>query len=200
MKRSIFFLVPAALAVIVAAGFLATPAEAGGNVNVLIGQKEQDTSFSDTERIQEQDMLGLMLDWGAEGWPINLALDVVNSSKDTDDNDFNITVDGSVLAIDGGVRWYFVKNRAFEPYVGGGVSYISAEVDTSGETNDLEFKDSTVGYWLNGGIKWVIGEHFNVGGDIRWEKAELDVEDDLNNPRDIEAGGLGYAVLLGYRW
>ena len=200
MSRRSLFLVPVALAVIVTAGLLATPAQAGGNINALIGQREQDKSFSDTENIQEQDMLGLMMDWGAEGWPINIALDLTSGSKDTNDENFDVNVDGSTMAIDGGVRWYFVKNRSWEPYVGGGVSYISAEVDTSGENNDIEFDDSTVGYWLNGGIKWVIGEHFNLGGDIRWEKAELDVEDDLGNPTDVEAGGLGYAVLLGYRW
>lgn len=200
MSRRSLFLVPLALAVIVTAGLMATPAKAGGNINALIGQREMDESFSDTEDIQEQDMLGLMMDWGAEGWPINIALDIVAGSKDTNDENFNVNVDGSTLAIDGGVRWYFVKNRSWEPYVGGGVAYISGEVDTSGENNDIEFDDSTVGYWLNGGIKWVIGEHFNLGGDVRWEKAELDVEDDLGNPTDVEAGGLGYAVLLGYRW
>lgn len=200
MSRRSLFLVPLALAVIVTAGLMATPAKAGGNINALIGQREMDESFSDTEDIQEQDMLGLMMDWGAEGWPINIALDIVAGSKDTNDESFNVNVDGSTLAIDGGVRWYFVKNRSWEPYVGGGVAYISGEVDTSGDNNDIEFDDSTVGYWLNGGIKWVIGEHFNLGGDVRWEKAELDVEDDLGNPTDVEAGGLGYAVLLGYRW
>lgn len=200
MSRRSLFLVPMGLAVIVTAGLLATPAQAGGNINALLGQKELDKSYSDTENIQEQDMLGLMMDWGAEGWPINIALDVVDSSKDTNDESFNVDVDGSTLAIDGGVRWYFVKNRSWEPYVGGGVSYISGEVKTSGDNNDVEFDDSTVGYWVNGGIKWVIGEHFNLGGDVRWEKAELDVEDDLGNPVDVEAGGLGYAVLLGYRW
>ena len=200
MSRRSLFLVPVALAVIVIAGLMATPAKAGGNINALIGQREMDESFSDTEDIQEQDMLGLMMDWGAEGWPINIALDIVAGSKDTNDENFNVNVDGSTLAIDGGVRWYFVKNRSWEPYVGGGVAYISGEVDTSGENNDIEFDDSTVGYWLNGGIKWVIGEHFNLGGDVRWEKAELDVEDDLGNPTDVEAGGLGYGILLGYRW
>jgi opacity protein-like surface antigen len=200
MRRHILFLVPAALAMIVVAGLATSPAQAGGNLNVLLGQKEQDQSFSDTESIQEQDMLGLMMDWGGEGWPVNIALDVMDSSKDSNDNEFDVNVDGSTLAIDGGVRWYFVKDRSWEPYIGGGVSYISAEVDTSGDSNDVEFDDSTVGYWVNGGIKWVIGEHFNLGGDVRYEKAELSVEDDLNNPVDIEAGGLGYAVLLGYRW
>ena len=200
MSRRSLFLVPLALAVIVTAGLMATPAKAGGNINALIGQREMDQSFSDTEDIQEQDMLGLMMDWGAEGWPINIALDIVAGSKDTNDENFNVNVDGSTLAIDGGVRWYFVKNRSWEPYVGGGVSYISGQVKTSGQNNDIEFDDSTVGYWLNGGIKWVIGEHFNLGGDVRWEKAELNVEDDLGNPTDVEAGGLGYAVLVGYRW
>jgi opacity protein-like surface antigen len=196
-RRSVF--VPAAF-VIVISGLLAPQVLAGGNINVLIGQKEQDTDFSDTEDIQEQDMLGLMLDWGAEGWPVNLAFDIISSTKDSNDNDFNVNVDGSVLALDGGVRWYFLKNRAWEPYVGGGLSYISAEVDTDGTSNDIEFDDSTIGFWLNGGIKWVLGEHFNLGGDIRWEKAELDVEDGLGESRDIEAGGLGYGLLLGYRW
>ena len=200
MRRHILFLVPAALAMIVVAGLATMPAQAGGNVNALLGQKELDQTYSDTENVQEQDMLGLMMDWGGEGWPVHIALDIVNSSQDVNDNDFDVNVDGSTLAIDGGVRWYFVKDRNWEPYIGGGVAYISGEVDTSGDNNDIEFDDSTVGYWVNGGIKWVIGEHFNLGGDVRWEKAELDVEDDLNNPVDIEAGGLGYAVLLGYRW
>src|SRR5262245_8754410 len=92
MKRRSLFLAPAGLAMMAAAGLFATPAEAGGKVNALIGQKEQDRSFSDRDNIQEQDMLGLMLDCGAEGWPVNFALDVVNSSKDVNDNDFNITV------------------------------------------------------------------------------------------------------------
>lgn len=200
MRRHILFLVPAALAMIVVAGLATMPAQAGGNINALLGQKELDQTYSDSENIQEQDMLGLMMDWGAEGWPVNIALDIVNSSQDFDDNEFDVNVDGSTLAIDGGVRWYFVKDRNWEPYLGGGLAYISGEVDTSGENNDIEFDDSTVGYWVNGGIKWVIGEHFNLGGDVRWEKAELDVEDDLGNPTDVEAGGLGYAVLLGYRW
>jgi hypothetical protein len=198
MSRRILFLVPVVFGMIVA--LAVTPALAGGNINALIGQRELDESYSDTEDIQEQDMLGLMMDWGAEGWPVNIALDIISGSADSDDNEFNVNVDGSTLAIDGGVRWYFLKDRSWEPYIGGGLAYISGEVDTDGDSNDIEFDDSTVGYWLNGGIKWVIGEHFNLGGDVRWEKAELDVEDDLNNPQDIEAGGLGYAVLLGYRW
>lgn len=198
MSRRILFLVPVVFGMI--AALAVTPALAGGNINALIGQRELDESYSDTEDIQEQDMLGLMMDWGAEGWPVNIALDIISGSADSDDNEFNVNVDGSTLAIDGGVRWYFLKDRSWEPYIGGGLAYISGEVDTDGESNDIEFDDSTVGYWLNGGIKWVIGEHFNLGGDVRWEKAELDVEDDLNNPQDIEAGGLGYAVLLGYRW
>ena len=200
MSRRTLFLVPAVLAMIVGAGLAVTPAQAGGNINLLVGQKELDESYSDTEDIQEQDMIGLMMDWGGEGWPVNIALDIISSSNDSNDNEFNIDVDGSTLAIDGGVRWYFLKDRSWEPYLGGGVAYISGDVDTSGESNDIEFDDSTVGYWVNGGIKWVLGEHFNLGGDIRWEKAELDVEDDLGNPQDIEAGGLAYGVLLGYRW
>src|SRR5262245_38327188 len=164
MSRRMIFLVPMSLAVIAIAGLLATPAHAGGNVNALLGEKNLDKDFSETENIQNQDMLGLMMDWGAEGWPINIALDVVDSSKDTHDNQLDVKVDGSTLAIDGGIRWYFVKNRAWEPYVGGGASYISGKVDTSGQNNDLEFDDSTLGYWLNGGIKWVMGEHFNLGG------------------------------------
>jgi opacity protein-like surface antigen len=200
MNRRILTIVPAAIAAIVLTGLLAPAAEAGGNLNLVLGQKEQDKSFSDTEKVQEQDLLGLMFDWGSEGWPVNFAIDIMSSSKDSDDNDFNVNVDGSTLVIDGGVRWYFLKDRTWEPYVGGGLSYISAEVDTDGTSNDLEFDDSAVGYWINGGIKWVLGERFNLGGDIRWDKAELDVEDGLGNSRDIEAGGLGYGVLLGFRW
>ena len=78
------------------------------------------------------------------------------------------------------VRWYFVKDRSWEPYLGGGVAYISGEVDTSGDNNDVEFDDSTVGYWVNGGIKWVIGEHFNLGGDVRWQR--LSTEDPGTHP------------------
>jgi hypothetical protein len=56
--------------------------------------------------------------------------------------------------------------------VGGGAAYISGKVDTSGQSNDVAVRrQAPLGYWLNGGIKWVIGEHFNLGGDVRWEKA-----------------------------
>lgn len=199
MKRLIPFLLGASL-VLVTASLVAPVSLAGGNINGLIGQKNQDKNFSDTESVQDQDMLGLMLDWGSEGWPVNFAIDLISSSKDTNDNAFNVKVKGSTFVADVGVRWYFVKGKIFEPYVGGGLNYTSAKVETDGASNDLEFDDSALGYWLNGGIKWVFAEHFNVGGDVRWDKAEISTEDGLGNTHDIEAGGLGYGLILGYRW
>ena len=55
--------------------------------------------------------------------------------------------------------------------------------------------DDAIGFWIGGGIYWTLGEHFNIGFDLRWSKAEVTI-----NGVDGEAGGGHAGLLLGYHW
>lgn len=137
------------------------------------------------------------MDWGPADWPVNFALDIISSTKDKDGDSFSPRLDGSVLEVDAGVRYYFIKDQPLRPYLAGGLSYVSAKVET--DDVDFAFDDSAVGFWADGGLIWRIGERFNLGGDVRYTKAEVDVSN-IQNTRNVEAGGVTYGVLLGFGW
>ena len=210
MSRRSLFLVPLALAVVVTAGLLATPAQAGGNINALLGQREMDESFSDTEDIQEQDMLGLMMDWGAEGWPINIALDIVAGSKDTNDENFDVNVDGSTLAIDGGVRWYFVKNRSWEPYVGGGVGFAYWSYEEEGDFFDFSdesvffdrFRESglTPALHLVAGAEFALGQEWGLLVEGRYRFLRPGLDEDFEAFDEIDLSGFSISGGVSFRF
>ena len=55
--------------------------------------------------------------------------------------------------------------------------------------------DQGVGVWVNGGIFWRLGQHWNLGFDVRYSTAEVRLFDE-----DVDAGGLNAGLLLGYSW
>jgi opacity protein-like surface antigen len=177
---------------------------ADGNANIWGGQKELDQDFSNDENVSEQDALAVLLDFGRDTWPVHISLDVLSSSQDSNDNDFDVNFDGSTTEVDLGARWYLNKDdeNSFRPYLGGGLAYIAGEVDTDAEEEflDVEFDDNGIGYFVNGGLGWRLGESFNVGADVRWAKAELNVDQGLDDTADIDAGGLSYGVFFGFGW
>lgn len=196
----------AAVAAFLIVGALAPAAMADGNVNFIIGQKEMDENFGQREDIEEQDMFGALIDFGVMDWPVNISFDIISSSQDVDDDEFDLNLEGSTLELDLGAKLYFMKDTPFRPYVGGGLAFISAEIDEARDPDgDLDFdeahlEDESLGYFVNGGLLWRIGERFNLGADVRWSKAEIEVEDDFGDPRDVEAGGFSYGVFAGFGW
>ena len=71
------------------------------------------------------------------------------------------------------------------PYLGGGLTVTSAAEGIA--------DGSALGGWVDGGVFWRLGSHFDIGVDLRysWARHEL-------GGRKIEAGGLNTCLTLGF--
>lgn len=200
MRKNILFSVLAGLLVAVAY-VPAAHADAAGSVDFFAGQKELDRNFGNGQNVEEQDAVALFTDWGSSNSSFRFAMDFLTGRKDTNDNDLQVKLDGSTGEIGAGARWYPMKESHWMPHLGVGLALVSGKVETSdpGPNNvDLAFNDSKLGYWTDGGIAYRFGEHFKVGGRIRWSDAKLDIKND--NIKDVNAGGLSYGVTAGATW
>lgn len=191
-------------AVGIAAGILAVvPAHADstGNVNFFLGQKS--LSSSDWEPVETQGEFGAIMSFGQKDWPIDIAVDVLVSAKEEDAYDGLIgsyTFTGTTYEIDFGVRKVWGK-KATRPYVGAGIGLIGAGAELETGFASVDADDTGIGYWLDAGIFWRLGSHFNIGLDLRYSGADVDL--DFGNgftAQNIGAGGFSYGLLLGFGW
>jgi hypothetical protein len=171
------------LVLLVAWSGAALAAGASGNVNLLLGKKFLDDDLWDDTELDEQDSLGLMFDINPAAWPVSIAVDLLRSE---DEGAYD--VDGETQEIDLGVRWYSNPlSQIIRFYAGGGLGLIEAEI----EGDD----DDAVGLWLNGGIVFTIVKHVNLGLDLRYSMAEVELYDE-----DVDAGGLTTSLLAGFHF
>jgi opacity protein-like surface antigen len=162
---------------------------AGGNVNIMYGQKNLDDD--DWEPVEDQREYGIMIDFKAnDNWPISIALDLLFS--DDDDDYLGVDVEGETREFNIGVRKYFPVTPQFKPYVGGGLAYIDAEVSAAIGGFRASDDDSEVGFWLSGGAVFTFAEHINVGVDLRYSDAEVTIAG-----VDGEAGGTHVLLFAG---
>lgn len=169
-----------------------------GNVNFLLGQKTLDSN--DWAPYDEQGELGVLFDIRDDYWPVSLAVDLLGSAKTRDYWWGDATASSGELDL--GVRKVFdITGASLHPYVGGGLALINARY----EENDYTFgtwstSDSGSGVWLNGGIYYSFGEHFNLGLDVRFSRADVTLLDYFGNPVNVSAGGNHAGLVMGYRW
>jgi hypothetical protein len=81
------------------------------------------------------------------------------------------------------------------PFIGGGLAVINAQVKGTALGVSVSDDDTGVGVWFEGGAYVTLGEHFNIGAEARWSKAEVTLFDVSG-----EAGGFHVGALLGFRW
>ena len=191
--------------VALAALWQTAPAQAGGNVDVFAGQKEVDTNFGEGHDMQEQDALALLTDWGGDNWPVHIAVDMLTGNKDVNGDDFNPDIDGSTGEFDVGVRWYPAKGSHWMPHLGGGVGLISGKVRVNNEdpndpNDDFGFDDSKLGYWADTGLAYRMGDHFKLGGRVRYSAAKFDNVTGPGGTEEVDAGGVAYGVNAGWTW
>jgi hypothetical protein len=172
-----------------------------GNVNLFGGMKllEKDS----WEPIERQPEFGVEIDFREKHWPVNIAIDIMNArSEDTVSmydpltGPFDMKVSGYTTEFNVGIRKIWDEFPSFRPFIGGGLSYIQAEFKGSisgvGSASDT---DSGVGIWLGGGVYFTLGEHFNLGAEIKYSDADVTLFDVNGN-----AGGTHYGLLTGYHW
>jgi hypothetical protein len=101
------------------------------------------------------------------------------------------------------------QQRAVQPYFGAGVGLFNWRYSESGEfvdfRDDTIFRDSFVadgnepGVLAFGGLRFAT-DSFSAGGEIRYQAADADLEDDNFVGTKIDLGGWTYAFTFGVRF
>lgn len=189
--------------VLAAVALVAVPSAAfaryEGNFNVFLGQKWMKTS--DWDPVAEQPELGLMLAFGIERAPIYLALDVLASQKTSTANTPTYgPVDVKALSREYGIGVRKVWTvGSTHPFLGAGGCVVAVDLDLESATYSPSYGDQSYGLWIDGGVTWRIGKHFNLGFDLRATKANAKFEVQ-GLPVDVAAGGFHAGLLVGYGW
>lgn len=177
-----------------------TPALAGGNANFVLGSRKLDKDF--WEPTEDQGVFQATIDFGKQGWPVNIAVGVGASAseKKTAFDPFTSSFDkltGSVSELSVGVMKVWETKGNTRPFLGGGVSDVMAkfEFDEPGPGKISE-DDTSVGYYAQGGVFWRIGRRFNIGLEAR-----------VLTGTHIRIGAAGgdadygqFGLLLGWGW
>jgi hypothetical protein len=181
-------------------GSSSSPGSWTGNINGFLGMKQLDED--DWEPVEEQTEFGVKLDFKQQSWPVSIAIDYFLSSDDDSGLYFvpgygviSATLEGETSELCFGVRKVWDASPTMRPFIGGGLAHITAEVEATALGVSASADDDAIGFWIGGGIYWTLGEHFNIGFDLRWSKAEVTI-----NGVDAEGGGGHAGLLIGYHW
>ncbi|HZN54154.1 MAG TPA: hypothetical protein VFB67_02435 [Candidatus Polarisedimenticolaceae bacterium] len=186
-----------ALAAVLAAAGTAD-ARYEGSLNLFVGQKWMQNS--DWAPVEEQRDLGLMLDFAEERIPVHFSLDLFYSHDDepTAGVAAGTPVEAESIEFAIGFRKVWGR-RMFRPHLGAGGTAIQAEIVTALAGGTDKRSDRGYGVWIDGGLSWRLVDHLNVGLEVRYSKATVD----LNSGFEIleaAAGGLHVGALIGYGW
>lgn len=159
-----------------------------GNVNLMFGSKSLNSNEWPVP-FDSQGEFGILIDVQPIGWPVSLAVDLLGSAEEV------AGLVESTSELDFGVRMVFdLGGTTLHPYVGGGLGLIGARVEDTWFGNVEE--DSTLGTWISGGIFVTLGEHFNLGLELRHSSGVVN----LPTLGQRDAGGDHVGLLLGYHW
>ena len=162
-----------------------------GNANFILGTKTLDDN--DWAPFDEQVAFGVLVDFKQQSWPISIAIDLLGSLDE--ETVLGVDTEASTTEFDIGIRKIWeVSGSSIRPFIGGGLALVNAEIKATNVVT-ASIDDDGTGIWLNGGVYWTLGQHFNLGLQARYSKAEVQFLG-----VDIEAGGTTAAVMLGYHW
>jgi len=163
-----------------------------GNFSLFIGQKSLDSE--DWAPIEDQATVGVLFDFKHNTWPVSLAIDYLGSYDEGVEHGLEYEAFTTELGV--GVRKIWeTSNSPMRPYIGAGLAYNYAEARGTGFGTVSDGSDHGVGFLLNGGIFWTLGQCINVGLGLRYSKAEITVFD-----VNVDAGGTSAGLILGCHW
>jgi opacity protein-like surface antigen len=172
-----------------------------GNVNGFIGQKTLEED--DWAPLDKQAEFGVLVDFKQQDWPVSIAIDVLGSvdkvtvvGVDVGGSPvFDADLEAYTFELDIGARKIWeVSGSSIRPYIGGGLALVHGEIHATDVISVVE-DDNGTGFWLGGGVYWTLSQHFNLGLDLRYSKADITLFD-----VDVDAGGTHAGIILGYQW
>lgn len=103
----------------------------------------------------------------------------------------------------------FGRTRAVQPYLGGGVALINYRYSEVGDfvdftdrsvfTDRFIAKGTEVGPVALAGLRFPIGDTWSLGGEVRYQKAEADLDEDFLGPT-LDLGGFHYLFTAQFRF
>lgn len=166
--------------------------ELSGHISGFIGFKFLDSS--DWPDIDTHFSMGGILDIKKDSWPISIALGMVDTGSEYDHDGMKDL--GHTTEYHFGVRKIFMnQNSKIQPYIGGGVSFMYAELEYRGNATPEKQEDRDVGSWFGGGMYYEINPKFVLGLDVRYSHGEVVLFD-----KERDAGGIHAGVTVGYQF
>ena len=166
--------------------------ELSGHISVFIGFKAMDSS--DWPDLDTHFAMGIIFDIKKDSWPISIALDVMDTGDEHKHDGLKDL--GHTTEIHFGVRRIFMnQNAKIQPYIGGGVSFMSAEQEFQMINTTMTQDDSDVGVWVGTGMYYEINPGFVLGIDARYSQGEVVLFD-----KERDVGGVFAGVTVGYQF
>ncbi len=190
----------AVLALATLGGATAARAQWVGDVDLILGQKQ--LSKDDWQPTETQGEFGIVASFAPKSWPVRIAVSGFQSSKSGTIYDvlpgINVGIEGKTTEIGVGV-YKIWEVKTMRPYVGAGAVSIEAKAEGEAFGERASVSGSAVGPWIDAGVFWRLGRHFDLGVALRYSNAKVDL--DVNGETTgISAGGFHYGILLGFGW
>lgn len=173
----------------------ATAANAGdlsGHVSGFFGGKKMKSG--DWPDIDKHFSMGVIFDIKKESWPVSFVLDITDTGgkhKHDGLEDLGHTTEYHL-----GIRKIFVgEDSTFQPYIGGGVSFLYAEQEIETISTTTTQDDRGTGGWAGTGFYYEISPRIVLGLDARYSYGEVTL---FNKERD--AGGIHAGFTAGYQF
>jgi opacity protein-like surface antigen len=163
------------------------------NINFFFGQKTLETD--DWGDFDQQAEFGILCDFRGQDWPVSIAVELIGSAKEEG------SLTGSTGEFAVGVKKIWESaGTPIRPFVGVGLSSITAKFEEEFDDGTLSSDGTALGYFVEGGVYFTVGENLNIGALVRYSYASVTIDDVGYDEFDINAGGTQTGIFIGYHW
>jgi opacity protein-like surface antigen len=166
--------------------------ELSGHISGYIGLKTMDSS--DWPDLDTHFSMGVVFDIKRDSWPISIVLDLVDTGdKHNHDGMEDL---GHTTEYQLGIRKIFMNQHSkIQPYIGGGISFMYAELEFEENNITTTQDDRDAGGWFGAGMYYEINPKFVLGLDVRYSHGEVILFD-----KERDAGGIHTGVTGGFQF
>jgi hypothetical protein len=152
--------------VLALAGAVPAATAAGTDVNLnfypIAARQMADKDLWDP--VDSQYAFGGTIDFARHGAPIHFAIGLHGSIGAKDyTNPLLDNLVGTVSELSFGIAKVWETKGRIRPFISGGASFVYAEIQTDTFYGNVNDHDDALGAWVEGGVYWRIGPHFNFG-------------------------------------
>lgn len=163
-----------------------------GHIGGFVGLKIMDSG--DWPELNTHFAMGILFDIKKDSWPVSIALDIFDTGDEYKHD--GVKDLGHTTEYQLGVRKIFTNQYPkIQPYVGGGVSFLSAEQEYQDTSTIMKQDDRGVGGWFGVGMYYEINPKFVLGLDARYSYGKVTLFD-----KELDAGGLYTSLTAAYQF